>query len=125
MINLYATPYLWSEFRQAASAEGVVHLNDLLLLAPKGGIDLLPRMRAMVQPELGWDDERWEEEVRSYSHLWKKFESSLERRFFDANRLEHIGDFAQLGLHPGTGHQGHTMTICDNRSHINGIDPVS
>ncbi len=69
--------YLWSELRQAARAEGVVHLDDLLLrrvrlglLAPRGGMDLLPRIRALVQPELGWSDARWEEEARDYSELW-------------------------------------------------------
>lgn len=73
------TPYLWAELRQAARAEGVVHLDDLLLrrvrlglLAPNGGMDLLPRIRAIVQPELGWDDARWEREAREYTELWKR-----------------------------------------------------
>jgi glycerol-3-phosphate dehydrogenase len=72
------TPYLWSELRQASRAEGVVHLDDLLLrrvrlglLVPNGGIDLLPRIRTIVQPELGWDDARWDREARSYVELWK------------------------------------------------------
>jgi len=71
------TSYLWSELRQAARAEGVIHLDDLLLrrvrlglLAPNGGTDLLPRIRALVQPELGWDDVRWEKEEREYVALW-------------------------------------------------------
>ena len=71
------TSYLWAELRQAARAEGVVHLDDLLLrrvrlglLAPNGGMDLLPRIRALVQPELGWEDARWEKESREYSELW-------------------------------------------------------
>ncbi|NJC98198.1 MAG: FAD-dependent oxidoreductase [Anaerolineales bacterium] len=73
-----ATPYFWSELRQAARAEGVIHLDDLLmrrvrlgLLVPHGGIDLLPRIRAIVQPELGWDDARWDEETRQYTSLWR------------------------------------------------------
>lgn len=72
------TPYLWTEIRQAARAEGVVHLDDLLLrrvrlglLAQNGGIDLLPRIRAIVQPELGWNDLRWENEANEYTTLWK------------------------------------------------------
>ena len=71
------TPYLWAELRQAARAEGVIHLDDLLLrrvrlglLAPNGGLDLLPRTRATVQPELGWDDARWEKEASEYAKLW-------------------------------------------------------
>ncbi len=74
-----STPYLWSELRQAARAEGVIHLDDLLLrrvriglLAPRGGLDLLPRIRAIVQPELGWDDARWQEEAKCYEELWKR-----------------------------------------------------
>ncbi|MBN2116060.1 MAG: glycerol-3-phosphate dehydrogenase/oxidase [Anaerolineales bacterium] len=73
------TPYVWAELRQAARAEGVVHLDDLLLrrvrlglLLPNGGIDLLPRLRSIVQPELGWDDARWEKEVSEYTELWKR-----------------------------------------------------
>ena len=60
------TPAVWAELRWAARAEAVVHLDDLLLRRvrvglwlPGGGVDLLPRVRAIVQPELGWDDERW------------------------------------------------------------------
>lgn len=71
------TPYLWAELRQAANAEGVIHLDDLLLrrvrlglLTPNGGLDLLPRIRAIVQPELGWDDIRWEKETIEYVKLW-------------------------------------------------------
>jgi glycerol-3-phosphate dehydrogenase len=40
------------------------------LLAPNGGLDLLPRIRLIVQPELGWDDVRWEKEVSEYTALW-------------------------------------------------------
>lgn len=74
-----ATLYFWAELRQAARAEGVVHLDDLLLrrvrlglLTPNGGMDLLPRIRAIVQPELGWDDARWDNEAREYAELWKR-----------------------------------------------------
>ena len=40
------------------------------LLAPNGGLDLLPRIRATVQLELGWDDARWEKEASEYAKLW-------------------------------------------------------
>lgn len=72
------TPYLWAELRWAARAEGVVRLEDLLmrrlrlgLLLPSGGADLLPRIRAVVQPELGWSDERWEIEATAYQKCWR------------------------------------------------------
>ncbi len=74
-----STPYLWAELRQAARDEGVVHLDDLLLrrlrlglLLPEGGRDLLPRIRAIAQPELGWDDRRWERESEAYLQLWNQ-----------------------------------------------------
>jgi glycerol-3-phosphate dehydrogenase len=73
------TPYLWTELRQAARAEGVIHLDDLLLrrvrlglLAPNGGSNLLPQIREIVQPELGWDDARWEKEANDYTTLWNQ-----------------------------------------------------
>ena len=73
------TPYVWAELRQAARREGVVHLDDLLLrrvrlglLTPNGGRELLPHIRSLVQPELGWDDERWKAEEKSYLELWSR-----------------------------------------------------
>ena len=71
------TQTLWAELRWAARAEGVMHLDDLLLrrvrlghLLPEGGKALLPRIRAICQPELGWDDARWEEGEAAYLALW-------------------------------------------------------
>ncbi len=73
------TIYCWAELRQAAREEGVVHLNDLLLrrvrlglLVPNGGMDQMTHIRAIVQPELGWDDTRWQSEEKSYSELWNR-----------------------------------------------------
>jgi glycerol-3-phosphate dehydrogenase len=73
------TIYLWAELRQAARAEGVVHLDDLLLrrvrlglVIPNGGLDQMARIRLIVQPELGWDDARWEMEEQSYAELWNR-----------------------------------------------------
>lgn len=72
------TNYVWAELRQAAHGEGVVHLDDLLLrrvrlgfLVPNGGIDQMARIRSIVQPELGWDDQRWAVEEKSYAELWR------------------------------------------------------
>jgi glycerol-3-phosphate dehydrogenase len=73
------TPYLWSELRWAARAEAVLHLDDLLLrrvrlglVAPQGGIPLLDSIRSIVQPELGWDDGRWQREAEAYRQLWER-----------------------------------------------------
>jgi glycerol-3-phosphate dehydrogenase len=72
------TQTLWAELRWAARAEAVIHLDDLILrrvrlghLLPRGGESLLPEIRAICQPELGWDDARWEAEEAAYLDLWR------------------------------------------------------
>jgi glycerol-3-phosphate dehydrogenase len=69
----------WLDIRWAARSEGVVHLDDLLLRRvrlglqlPGGGADLLGRIRAIAQPELGWDDARWTAEEVAYRRLWSE-----------------------------------------------------
>jgi len=73
------TQSLWAELRWAARSEGVVHLDDLLLrrvrighLLPEGGKQIMVRVRAICQAELGWDDERWEAEQAAYLELWQR-----------------------------------------------------
>jgi len=73
------TPYRWAEVRWAAGQEAVVHLEDLMLrrvraglLLPDGGASLLPRIRGIVQEELGWDEARWQEEETAYMQLWEE-----------------------------------------------------
>jgi glycerol-3-phosphate dehydrogenase len=75
-------PNLWTELRWAAREEGVEHLNDLLLrrvrlglLLTRGGRDLLGRIRSIVQPELGWTDERWQQEESAYRKTWQTYYS--------------------------------------------------
>lgn len=72
------TPVLWSELRWAARCEGVVHLDDLLLrrvrlglTLPGGGLPWIQEIRKIVQPEMGWDDARWEAEISSYEKRFK------------------------------------------------------
>jgi glycerol-3-phosphate dehydrogenase len=73
------TPTLWAEVRWAARAEGVTHLEDLLLrrvrlgtVLPEGGAALLPRVKAIVQQELGWSEALWSEEEARYLALWRR-----------------------------------------------------
>lgn len=73
------TQTLWAELRWAARAEGVVHLDDLLLrrvrlglLSPHGGQVHLSRIRTICQPELAWDDARWQGEESAYLALWQR-----------------------------------------------------
>jgi glycerol-3-phosphate dehydrogenase len=75
-------PNLWAELRWAARGEGVVHLEDLLLrrvrlglLLPRGGRDLLGRIRDIVKPELEWSDERWQQEEAAYLKTWQSYYS--------------------------------------------------
>jgi glycerol-3-phosphate dehydrogenase len=79
------SPALWAELRWAARAEGVIHLDDLLLrrvrlglLLPQGGLPHMERIRAIVQPELGWDDERWAQELEAYLRLYQTAYSLLQ-----------------------------------------------
>ena len=69
----------WFELRWAARGEAAVHLDDLLLrrvrlglLLPHGGLEIIARIRSIVQPELGWDDRRWEQELAHYTELWNR-----------------------------------------------------
>jgi glycerol-3-phosphate dehydrogenase len=71
---------LQAELRWAARVEGVVHLDDLLLrrvrlglLLPRGGLDHMALIRAIAQPELGWDDARWMAEQEAYTREWRQF----------------------------------------------------
>jgi glycerol-3-phosphate dehydrogenase len=76
------SPSLWAELRWAARTEGVVHLDDLLarrlrlnLILPGGGLNEMEKIRSIVQPELGWDDEHWNQEEAAYRELWTKYYS--------------------------------------------------
>ena len=74
------TPDPWAALRWAARAEGVTHLDDLLLrrvrlglLLPGGGAAHLARIRSIVAPELGWDDARWAAEEAAYRARWARY----------------------------------------------------
>jgi glycerol-3-phosphate dehydrogenase len=67
---------VWAELRWACRAEQVVHLDDLMLrrtrlglLLRDGAAELLPRVKALSQSELGWSDHRWDDEVAAYRDL--------------------------------------------------------
>lgn len=81
------TQTLWAELRWAARQEGVVRLDDLLLrrvrlghLLAEGGRAQLPRIRAICQPELGWDDAEWDAAQAAYLALWHRAYDLPERR---------------------------------------------
>jgi glycerol-3-phosphate dehydrogenase len=79
-----ASPSLWAELRWAAHCEGVIHLEDLLARRvrlnfnlPGGGMQEMEKIRKIVQLELGWSDERWEQEEKAYRQLWQDYYSPI------------------------------------------------
>ena len=86
LVPIAGTVALWAELRWAARDEGVVHLDDLLLrrvrlglLLPEGGARIMDAIRAICQPELGWDDARWQSEEAAYRALWRAHYSLPDR----------------------------------------------
>jgi glycerol-3-phosphate dehydrogenase len=74
--SIPGTPYLWEELRHAARHEQVAHLDDLLLrrvrlglLLPGGGLEHASRIKALVAPDLGWDEGRWAAEAARYANI--------------------------------------------------------
>ncbi len=72
------TDYLWAELRWAARAEGVCHLDDLLLrrtrlglILPQGADSILPMVKQICVAELSWSEDQWQHEQSEYLSLWK------------------------------------------------------
>lgn len=73
---------IWAEIRFAARYEQVIHLDDLLLRRTRLGL-ILPhgamtplmseRLEQMCQQELGWDEQKWQQEVERYKNLWQRY----------------------------------------------------
>jgi glycerol-3-phosphate dehydrogenase len=79
LVRVPGTDVIWAELRWAARTEAVVHLEDLLLrrtqlgiLLPEGGMGFLDLIRSICREELGWNDERWRQELYSYRSLWRR-----------------------------------------------------
>jgi glycerol-3-phosphate dehydrogenase len=77
--KIHETPTLWAELKWAARHEQVIHLEDLLLrrtrigsLFRKGGLPIMQQIRELCQPQLGWDDSRWQTEVLAYQQLYSQ-----------------------------------------------------
>ncbi len=77
---------LWVELRWGARAEGVVHLDDLLLrrtrlgiLLPQGGAEIMGRIGKIIREELGWGKDRWHAELDAYQRLWREHYSLPDR----------------------------------------------
>ena len=77
--SLPGTNILWAELRWAVRTESVVHLDDLLLrrtqlgiVIKEGGLALLDSIKGICCDELGWDDDRWQQEEQAYKELWRR-----------------------------------------------------
>lgn len=73
------TPYLWAELVWVCDQEAVMTLEDLMLrrlrlglVTAEGGKALLPRVREVCHDTLGWDDERWDSEMKNYLNCWQQ-----------------------------------------------------
>ena len=69
-------PGMWAELRWAARDGAVVHLDDLLLrrlrlglMVKRGGLNEIDDLRPFIQPELGWDNIRWQWETARYARI--------------------------------------------------------
>ena len=73
---------IWAEIRFAVRFEQVIHLDDLLLRRTRLGL-ILPhgamtplisdRLKQICQQELGWDEEKWQQEVERYIQLRQRY----------------------------------------------------
>lgn len=73
---------IWAEIRFAARHEQVIHLDDLLLRRTRLGL-ILPhgamtplistRLKQICQQELGWNEQKWQQEVERYQKLWQRY----------------------------------------------------
>ena len=73
---------IWAEIRFATRYEQVIHLDDLLLRRTRLGL-ILPhgamtplisaRIEQICQQELGWDAQKWQQEVSRYKELWQRY----------------------------------------------------
>ncbi len=81
-------PNLWSELRWVARSGAVIHLDDLLLRRvrlgmqlPNGGSEIFSRIKSICQPELGWDDVKWQQEEARYQQIYAKAYSPSPKGF--------------------------------------------
>ena len=73
---------IWAEIRFAVRFEQVIHLDDLLLRRTRLGLILShgamtplisDRLKQICQQELGWDEQKWQQEVERYTQLWQRY----------------------------------------------------
>jgi len=82
LLLIESTQFCLAECRWAANHEAVNHLDDLLLrrtrlglLLKNGAQQLFPQLAIICQQELGWDQQKWQDEVLRYQAIWQKYYS--------------------------------------------------
>ena len=80
--HIAGLPNVWAELKHATRSGYVEHLDDLLLrrvrlglLLPEGGKGELPRVKAIVQESLGWDEQKWNAEAERYNQIYQSYYS--------------------------------------------------
>lgn len=80
--HIAGLPNVWAELKHATRSGYVEHLDDLLLrrvrlglLLPEGGKGELPRVKAIVQESLGWDEQKWNGEAERYNQIYQSYYS--------------------------------------------------
>lgn len=93
--TILTTPNCWSELRWAARTGAVEHLDDLLLrrvriglLLPNAATSEMARIRAIVQPEMGWSDARWDQEQQDYLSIYENTFSPSPKGSLDKERTQ-------------------------------------
>ena len=110
-----APDYLAAEVVHAGTAEGALHLDDVLtrrtrisIESPHRGVQSARRVAELMRRELGWDDERTEREV---AHYTARVEAERESQRMPDDRT---ADAARLGapdVRAGIGSQGAEVPV--------------
>lgn len=74
-----ATRYCLAELNWCAQHESVVHLDDLLLrrtriglLMRNGAADIIDTLEPLFRNQLGWTEQKWQQEKQRYLKLWQQ-----------------------------------------------------
>jgi len=79
MAIIGSSQFCLAELRWAVKHEAVNRLDDLLLrrtrlglLLDNGAQQIFPQLSIICQQELGWNEQKWQDEVSRYQAIWQK-----------------------------------------------------
>jgi glycerol-3-phosphate dehydrogenase len=80
--TLSNSEYCLAECRWAIKYEAVIHLDDLMLrrtrlgsVLANAGEELFAQLQPLFAQELGWDQQRWDDELARYVAIWQNYYS--------------------------------------------------